>query len=1420
MEKRKIIALNLIVLFLLSFLTGVFLYGTNIFIYRKLLEQKNELIETAEDFIGCKIEYSSIRPYLNAVIIRNVRLINKENKNVIQLGAVQIDYSIFSWLKNRSSPLNLLTGVNIKNLHLDLSIEKLKKIKLLQNSSSENKRKMPDISNILFSFSKSDLRLKLENGQYAEILVDSMRVNFFHNKTNIKSSLFLKYGTSTKTIVNTRLSCIGELVFSPKFQLTLPEITFSETQAMGIMLKNQSFRLKYELPMTFLLEHIKDQYPIELTAAGNNDSIKLGFAINKLSPFDIISGNNSNLPENIHNLLTPITNINLLAQADFDIKSKKISANTSGNLEYKALPLLGDANFDFDFLINNSDLSIKNFVFSSNEKTNTTDEQKITVDGNFNFAKMEPDFSIDISKIKLLTTQISTSLKFKKENSRYVISSNEVLMNEKHIQPFKYIFYMDKKYEKKQLVIETTSPFNGISIYSEYDKNFKNLFYHFNIKNMQTAAFYNNSFTENLFVNSDFKLQLYNGNVIIHEGNFQAVDKSKPLLGFDFNFTNGIFDLTEIALREKEIQWNIRGQLPAMFNTDPDKFAITFYQPRNGFSFPVTIHNRDKEIAVLYVTNKILSLQKETKSFSISLSSLPLPFKLHESTPKLSAKIDGIFADNPQLNGTFNISDLNIFNDKTGSISGTLSFKNKLLTIDKLLYKDSSNKITGIASGNFNQIKQFDMLLTDNAKKESYTINCQFADKKITGKAFITNMELKKILGNDYNGVLNLRLGIKNDLLSPDISLEGEVVNGIYKNSIPIKAFVIGKKQDNKIEVSTFDFQRGRLKFNLGKSHFYLDKNENFYPGKNKIKNININGNFSYEFMARRIKSSFGITGNIDSPEEMLCHLDLRDNSISYLRSGNIVRQDKINDTRLRIIRRNKRTTIDTVAEGGLKVIIMKNNIIANLFSGKQRIAYVNLSKNENKEIRGNIDLFHFPITPISMITLPIVELGTGKLNGRLSLSGTIKDPLFSGEIALYHGNVKIPDYLSHPIAGTSGIIRGNGKKLSVVNVCGTCSDGLVSGYGEILFSKNKFDRYRFVISSDYIPAHFDMSFINVEGKGAINSFIFEGAPKNFIFDGDIVVDQTNIDINTNQLGKSTPKKKKTKIGLPIDVNLKFTSGKKVNVNYPLISATLAENNSFLLRYSDIDKTLGLEGDLKLKSGKINYLNRIFKIEESSIQFDGTSFNPLINLTSYFRTKDKNKNNVKVYLSMNDRLLSFKTRFYSFPQLSENELNQLLGLPAIQTQDNENDFIKPENDLESIQNTTNYLGNTFLFSPLENIARRGLNLDTFSLNTEIFGNILSSNTQLVDMLDNSSLSIGKYIFEGFYIESMMTFNKKSDTNDSIFLALPNNNYGFNLQLQVLLELPFISLGYSVKPRDLTNMTDMEQTISIESGFKF
>ena len=88
-------------------------------------------------------------------------------------------------------------------------------------------------------------------------------------------------------------------------------------------------------------------------------------------------------------------------------------------------------------------------------------------------------------------------------------------MNNKNIPPFKYILSKTEKYGKKQLAVETVAAFNGISISSEYNQDFNNLFYHFNIQNMQTAAFYDSNFTKDITIDSDFKFYSRNGNIII-----------------------------------------------------------------------------------------------------------------------------------------------------------------------------------------------------------------------------------------------------------------------------------------------------------------------------------------------------------------------------------------------------------------------------------------------------------------------------------------------------------------------------------------------------------------------------------------------------------------------------------------------------------------------------------------------------------------------------------------------------------------------------------------------------------------------------------------------------------------------------------------------------------------------------------------
>ena len=109
------------------------------------------------------------------------------------------------------------------------------------------------------------------------------------------------------------------------------------------------------------------------------------------------------------------------------------------------------------------------------------------------------------------------------------------------------------------------------------------------------------------------------------------------------------------------------------------------------------------------------------------------------------------------------------------------------------------------------------------------------------------------------------------------------------------------------------------------------------------------------------------------------------------------------------------------------------------------------------------------------------------------------------------------------------------------------------------------------------------------------------------------------------------------------------------------------------------------------------------------------------------------------------------------------------------------------------------------------------------MNTEFFGNIIRSNTSYIgntlDLLDGSSITLGKYIFNELYFESMMSLHKISSLNDQFFLPFNDENYGLNLQFMLQLELPFFLIGYSFLPKDYTNLLDADHQISLEANFR-
>jgi len=191
-------------------------------------------------------------------------------------------------------------------------------------------------------------------------------------------------------------------------------------------------------------------------------------------------------------------------------------------------------------------------------------------------------------------------------------------------------------------------------------------------------------------------------------------------------------------------------------------------------------------------------------------------------------------------------------------------------------------------------------------------------------------------------------------------------------------------------------------------------------------------------------------------------------------------------------------------------------------------------------------------------------------------------------------------------------------------------------------------------------------------------------------------------------------------------------------------------------------------------------------------------------------------------MNVNDRLTSFKANFSSLPYKTLEEINGLLGLAVSepQIQNTDETAFAPRTGLDSLINTSNFIGNSFLFSPIENKVREITKLDTFAINTNLFGNILHSDSNFLEILDNTSIKVGKYLTNELYLESMLSFHKNKSGYETFFIPILEKNYGLNLQFMLQLELQFISIGYNYSPMDYTNWLNSNQHLFLEFDYKF
>jgi hypothetical protein len=1398
---KKIIIIEVAVITSIIILLTIIIIILNVVIYNNLIKIKKDIISDVKEKTGFLINYENILPnFIGKIKVTKVSLYDNEGTK-LDIGDINLYYSIFNLIFSKDlNFFNIFHKLKIYTINLKINKdEDFTKLKKILNKFKNNNKRSVIVNNFKVEIDSATIFIINKDKRYS---IKSEKINLKYNNKNIKvdcilSILIKKYD---QVLFSSRILIDG--INKKEDNITTSNFNFNiiKTNIGKTNLKPLKFVYKGE-NNNFSFYKGKDNLPLILNISKIDDKIFIHTDINNFNTYNLIANDKKDIY--IPDKITLITNLII------NSKTKENEGNLTFAINYDKLLFLKNFGIDFKSKIRNEYIDIEKFIIY-----NETRENNISFQGSYPFYDKDFKIYININNFLLPKTRINSKININKVNKSINISGDYFYLNSINLGHFNFI------YEKKDKItlLKTIKSFNGYEIDGKIsnENSSNNIIHNFSKFNIsQIIRAYNPDYKNTLYLDGKLitetsKKRGFN----VKKSNFSLIIDNKAITKFNFKYANSVVTLNNVDLFNKNIHAN------GILNLKK-KPALMILNIASKNSFYKILSKYDGNSLMIKVNDKFVFnyIKNESKIYIKSDNfDLPINNKIATINTNLIIDLNNKFIDK----STVSISNIKLFQNDIGDLFFNISYKKNNLIINNFSYTDKYSYITGQLIQKLN-LKDFIItgngFFKDDKKNESYSINYDINKTDIKSKIYITNIDLNKFINNLY-GNINARVNISGNIKNPDIDFEMDIMNGKL-NKTNLSSFIISKKQANEINIKKFYLQIGTntLILNDSQLKFKNDKLELF-----------LKGNIYAEFLNKIIKSNMVVFGNYnihDKSSNLIA--ELNNMTIGYIKSDSLFNIEKIEPIQISIINDGNSLNIKDIKSKLFNLLFMKNLWQINIYN-KKNIAFVGKIDFSENKLNGSLSFNKFPVNYVNRIILPYVNIAEGLIDGTIDLKGKKNYPEYYGKLNVYYGKVILDNYLKEPITNITGIIIADKDKFLVRNVNGSEGDGLAHGYGEIVFNGWKFDHYYFQINSNTIPCAIKIGPVEGTGKGFIKNLIIEARQGIFNFIGDLFIESADINLSTfnTKEKRTTPKK------YPINVFMNFESGGNVKVNYPIIKGILNENENLLLKYIGEEPNIYLGGKLSFKKGEVNYINKKFKIENALFEFDENDYrvNPNVNLKAFYKTNDSRREPVTIYLLLNKKLFPFDTSFYSYPHKTQDEINGILGLTylADKSIDNQSDTVNTNNaykNINTLTETTDYLANAIVLTPFENQIRKFTGLDTFTMETKMFGNILKSNidqattsANILDLLDESSVTIGKYLFDELYFESMMTFNKRNDINNQFFLPLRNADYGFNLQFMLQLELQYVQIGYSFLPKDYKNLLNSEHRISFEFDYKF
>ncbi len=475
-----------------------------------------------------------------------------------------------------------------------------------------------------------------------------------------------------------------------------------------------------------------------------------------------------------------------------------------------------------------------------------------------------------------------------------------------------------------------------------------------------------------------------------------------------------------------------------------------------------------------------------------------------------------------------------------------------------------------------------------------------------------------------------------------------------------------------------------------------------------------------------------------------------------------------------------------------------------------------------------------FDLSLYNTLNLPFATFKDGTAHGSIYITGKLTDLEYYGELFADSIDVDIP-YTPKELYVDELYVSLIGKELIVAPF-------------SIRNDETRFDAELTLFIDDIIPTSLDLSVSIPEDKPVSFAYGFESFKMQYngkvagdihlngYFDeltlnGDIFMDRGIVSMFESN------KEIAENINLSL-IDIDIRTGKNVQIIYPNIDLPIftafAKDGEKLSIHADLDKDqYRATGDMGIRGGEIFYFQRNFYIIDGNIDLNVSHkiIDPRISLTAKIKDFDRNGEKVDIFLSMdNNSLYDLSPTFSSIPSKPLAEISEILGGNIIPTNISRNNDFSTALAMATIATDVIQQVGLIQIGPMEELEvsiRNALNLDLFSIRTQVIQNILldtipgdfsSSFTRnpIARYLDNTTVFLGKYITKDMFVQAIMQLSINEGVNSGLFIT---DDIGFDIELSYEWDNPLYYLTLSMRPESF-EFSDLLDSMYIGVSWSF